>query len=44
MILSFLALQDNIPLQQNDLLQQNKEKSKNLFNITLRIKSLVKKN
>ena len=44
LIASFLALQDNIILQQNDLLQQNRDISKKLLEITSKIDSLVKKN
>ena len=44
LIASFLALQDSIILQQNDLLQQNRDISKKLLEITSKIGSLVKKN
>ena len=44
LIASFLALQDNIIFQQNDLLQQNREISKKLLEITSKIDSLAKKN
>ena len=44
LIASFLALQDNIILQQNDLLQQNRDISKKLLEITSKIDSLAKKN
>ena len=44
LIASFLALQDNIILQQNDLLQQNRDISKKLMEITCKIDSLAKKN
>ena len=43
LIASFLALQDNILLQKNDLLQQNRDMSKQLLEITSKIDSLVKK-
>ena len=44
LIVSFLALQDNIILQQNDLLQQNRDISKKLLEITSKVDSLTKKN
>ena len=44
LIVSFLALQDNVILQQNDLLQQNRDISKKLLEITSKIDSLAKKN
>ena len=50
LLASFLALQynqynqDNIILQQNDLLQQIRDISKKLLEITSNIESLVKKN
>ena len=44
LIASFLALQDNIILQQNDLLQQNRDILKKLLEITSKIDSLAKKN
>ena len=44
LIASFLALQDNISLQKNDLLQQNRDISKKLLEITSKIDSLAKKN
>ena len=44
LITSFLALQDNIILQQNDLLQQNRDISKKLLEIMSKIDLLVKKN
>ena len=44
LIAFFLALQDNIILQQNDLLQQNRDISKKLLEITSKIDSLAKKN
>ena len=44
LIRSFLALQDNLLLQENDLSQQNRDMSKNLLEITSKIDSLVKKN
>ena len=44
LIASFLALQDNIILQQNDLLQQNRDILKELFEITPQIDLLAKKN
>ena len=43
LIAPFLALQDNILLQKNDLLQQNRDMSKQLLEITSKIDSLVKK-
>ena len=43
LIAYFLALQDNIILQQNDLLQQNRDISKKLLEITSKIDSLAKK-
>ena len=39
-----MELQDNIPLQQNDLLQQNRDISKKLLEITSKFDSLKKKN
>ena len=39
-----MALQDNIILQQNDLLQQNRDISKKLLETTSKLDSLVKKN
>ena len=44
LIASFLALQDNIILQQNDLLQQNRDILKKLLEIMSKIDSLAKKN
>ena len=44
LIASFLALQDNIILQQNDLLQQNRDISEKLLEITSKIDWLAKKN
>ena len=44
LITYFLALQDNILLQQNDLSQQNKDMSKKLLERTSKIYLLVKKN
>ena len=44
LIASFLALQDNVMLQQNDLSQQNRDILKKLLEITSRIDSLAKKN
>ena len=44
LIASFLALQDNISLQKNDLLQQNRDISKKLLEITSKIDSLAKSN
>ena len=44
LIAYFLALQDNIIFQRNDLLQQNRDISKNLLEITSKIDSLAKKN
>ena len=44
LIASFLALQDNISLQKNDLLQQNRDISKKLLEITSKIDSLAKRN
>ena len=44
LIAYFLALKDNIILQRNDLLQQNRDISKKLLEITSKIDSLAKKN
>ena len=44
LIASFLALQDNKILQQNDLLQQKRDISKKLLEIMSKIDSLAKKN
>ena len=44
LIASFLALQDNIILQQNHLFQQNRDISKKLLEITSKIDSLAKEN
>ena len=44
LIAPFLALQDNIILQQNDLLQRNRDISKKLLEITFKIDSLAKRN
>ena len=44
LIVSFLALQDNVILQQNDLLQQNRDISKKLLEITSKTDSLGKGN
>ena len=44
LITYFLALQDNILLQQNDLSQQNKDMSKKLLERTSKIYLLIKKN
>ena len=44
LITYFLALQENILLQQNDLSQQNKDMSKKLLERTSKIYLLVKKN
>ena len=44
LIASFLALQDIIILQQNDLLQQNRDITKKSLEITSKIDFLVKKN
>ena len=44
LIVSFLGLRDNILLQQNDLLQRNRDMSKKLLEIMSKINSLVKKN
>ena len=44
LIASFLTLQDNVILQQDDLLQQNKHILKKLLEITSKIDSLAKKN
>ena len=44
LITYFLALQDNILLQQNDFSQQNKDMSKKLLEITFKIFLLIKKN
>ena len=41
---SFLALQENVLLQKNDLLQQNKEVSKQLSDLTTKFESIVKQN
>ena len=41
LIASFWALRDNIILQQNDLLQQNRDISKKLLEITSKIDSDV---
>ena len=43
-ISSFLALKENVLLQQNDLLQQNKEISKLLSDLTTEFESIVKQN
>ena len=43
LIASFLALQGNVMFQQNDLLQQNRDISKTLMEITSKIDSLAKK-
>lgn len=40
---SFLAVQDNILLQPNDLVQLNNDISKTLLEITSKIDSLIKK-
>ena len=44
LIAPFLALQDNIIFQQNDLLQQNRDISKKLLEITSKTDSLAKRN
>ena len=44
LIASFLALQDNVMLQQNGLLQQNRDILRKLLEITSKIDSLAKKN
>lgn len=41
---SFLALQENVLLQKNDLLQLNKEVSKQLSDLTTKFESIVKQN
>ena len=41
---SFLTLQENVLLQKNDLLQQNKEVSKQLSDLTTKFESIVKQN
>ena len=43
LIASFLALQDNKTLQQNDLLQENRDISKKLLEITSKFDALSKK-
>ena len=44
LIASFLELKDNIILQQNDLLPQNRDISKKLLEITSKIDLIVKRN
>ena len=43
-ILSFLALQENVLLQQNYLIQQKKEITKQLTDLTATFESIIKQN